>query len=122
MTTAGPQVPRGPAVFSVSAPGASRTAQVGVLARGVLGGDAAAALDVAEQTLEVALQPGAVVPLEHAQLVDLALQQRPFALQLAERAVALLVGLAGQAFALDPRLRDQPVGLGLAVVDVLVVQ
>src|SRR5699024_6425970 len=58
---------------SVSAPGASRAAQVGVLARGVLGGDAAAALDVAEQTLEVALQPGAVVPLEHPQLVDLAL-------------------------------------------------
>src|SRR5690625_1680036 len=107
---------------SVSAPDASRAAQVGVLARGVLGGDAAAALDVTEQTLEVALQAGAVVTLEHPQLVDLALQQRPFALQLVERAVALLVSLAGEPLALDTCFGDQSVGLGLAVVDVLVVQ
>src|SRR5699024_11662216 len=99
-----------------------RAPSLGVLTAGVLGGDAAAAFDVAEQTLQVALQAGAVVALEDTQLVDLALEQGPLALQLAQGAVALLVRFAGQSLALGACLGDEPVGFGLAVADVLVVQ
>src|SRR5699024_4130034 len=72
--------------------------------------------------LQVALQAGAVVAFEHAQFVDLALEQGPLASQLAQSAVALLIGLAGHALPFGAGLGDEPVGFGLAVADVLVVQ
>src|SRR5690606_13365467 len=80
-----------------------------------------APLDVVEQTLEVALEAGAVVALEHAELVDLALEQRALALELAERAVALLLGLAGDPLGLGTGLGEDALGLRLAVAHVLVV-
>src|SRR5690606_28127467 len=80
-----------------------------------------APLDVVEQTLEVALEAGAVVALEHAELVALALEQRALALELAERAVALLLGLAGDPLGLGTGLGEDALGLRLAVAHVLVV-
>src|SRR4051812_36620870 len=57
----------------------------------------ATVVQVAEQVLEVALQARAVVPLEHPQLVDLALEQRALLLQLAERPLGRLLGLTHDA-------------------------
>src|SRR5690606_8854247 len=85
-------------------------------------GDVAAALDVREERLEVALQAGAVVALEDTQLVDLALQQRALLLELGQRAVVLLLRLAHDALGLGPCLVEDALPLLLAVVDVLVVQ
>src|SRR5450756_1053753 len=54
----------------------------------------AARLQVAEQVLQVALQPRPVVALEDPQLVDLALEQPTLLLQLGERPAGRLLGLA----------------------------
>src|SRR5699024_7179806 len=99
-----------------------RAPGLGVLAAGVLGIVSSATLHVAEQTHLVALQAGAVVALEHAQFVDLALEQGPLTFQLAQGPIALLIGLAGHALPFGAGLGDEPVGFGLAVADVLVVQ
>src|SRR5690625_2101679 len=84
-------------------------------------GDVAASLDVGEQRLQVALQTGAVVTLEDAQLVDLALEERALLLQLGQRAVVGVLGLPDDPVGLGAGLVEDPLTLLLAVVDVLVV-
>src|SRR5699024_668139 len=81
-----------------------------------------AALDVAEQALEVALEAGAVVALEAAQFVDLVLEHVALGLKPRHRAVAHLFGLAAHALPLGAGLADEAVRFGLTVRDVLVVE
>src|SRR5690606_7878022 len=97
-----------------------------LLRRGTLlaptGGQRAAALvEVAQQVLEVALEPGAVVPLEHAQLVDLALQQGPFLLELGEGPVRGLLRLPDDPGGLHLGVGDEPLTLLLTAAHVVVV-
>src|SRR5690606_34127383 len=71
---------------------------------------------------EVALEARAVVALEDAQLVDLALEQATLLLEGRERALRGLLGLAHDACRLRLGLRDDPVALLLARTDVVVVE
>src|SRR5690606_2062562 len=73
--------------------------------------DIPAALDVAQERLEVALEARAVVALEHPELVDLALEERALLLELGERAVVLVLRLADDPLRLRARVAEDAVAL-----------
>src|SRR4051812_20843502 len=87
-----------------------------------VGDDGGLGLQLAELALQVGLQPAAVLTLEGAQLVDLALEERAFLLERTERLALLLLGLAHEPGRVLAGLADDAVALLLAVADVLVVQ
>jgi hypothetical protein len=76
--------------------------------------------ELAQLTLEVGLEPAAVLPLEGAQLVDPALQVVPLRLERAERLAALLLGLTLHLLGLGARVVDHALGLAAGLCDVLV--
>ena len=72
--------------------------------------------------MQVALEAGAVVRLEAAQLVDLVLQAGALLLELDQGAVTLVLGLMDDLLASGAGLGDDALALRLAVGHVLVVQ
>src|SRR3954471_5009558 len=68
-------------------------------------GPLAAAVEGGELLLEVALEPGAVLPLEGAQVLDLAVQPFPLPLEVAEELRSALLGLRLEHLGAGARVR-----------------
>ena len=79
-----------------------------------------AAVEIAQLTLEVGLQPGTILTLERAQLVDLALEPLAIGLEVADDVAVLLLGLTFDLVGVDAGLQKKLLGVSPGLADCLV--